>query len=698
VAEALDQLEDQRTVLLPAVDAESAQRLSALDLISLRRRLPELKEKLGRLTSRFSRPTLNIGVVGRARQGKSRLLQSLTGLTTKEIPDGDRLHCTGVRSTILHQQGGETHGKVTFHSEASFLTEVLTPYYHKLKLGHPPLSWRAFASANGLPPLPSELADSATAGAQYEHLCAYYAHFDKYRDLLGAPSRTISADEIRSYVAQDSVDGQRIYYQYLAVREVKIFCTFPNTHVGQIGLVDMPGLGDTGLGDEERLIGTLGREVDCVLFVRFPKASGDHWADVDVRLYDTARQALPELPLELWSFMILNRTQTTSRFGDNAKNCKDLSDSIEDKHLHVVRVITVDCSDAIQTHAEALDPLLDYLAHEITTIDQRYAASCQQELMELQREILGELRAAQAALSPANYDANEHQLFSRLFKELYERSLANGFEQLLAELHALRRSDDPTFKRQVDAVIAVCRQDTGIPSEAAIETRRNFRGSYQSAYSDFLHHVRAHLSQHFLRLDEALQQTVRAIKDRVCEVLKNEGRLAVLSQARGCEFLQALIEQLPQQSAQLKFGLEVLLQFELSYRGFVQHRIRKQLDILTPDATDLKLSATPSAREIERNLTMLHKEALYHCDVALRELLSEPGEAVYAIVEEFVDRVFRAKDLEFEWNIFYHEARSDIWPAEFNLLGEKTRIRRQWQEAIAAVEAAVQREGLRFVA
>src|SRR5207253_2782297 len=86
------------------------------------------------------------GVVGRARQGKSRLLQSLTGLSAVEIPDGDRQHCTGVRSTVFHQPGAQAHGKVWFHSEASFLRDVVAPYYDELGLGSYPHSVAEFAS------------------------------------------------------------------------------------------------------------------------------------------------------------------------------------------------------------------------------------------------------------------------------------------------------------------------------------------------------------------------------------------------------------------------------------------------------------------------------------------------------------------------------------------------------------------------
>ena len=62
---------------------QSIDKGNRLQLVSLQQRCSELKSeiasqlgRLDKLRSRFSRPTLNIGLVGLARQGKSRLLQT----------------------------------------------------------------------------------------------------------------------------------------------------------------------------------------------------------------------------------------------------------------------------------------------------------------------------------------------------------------------------------------------------------------------------------------------------------------------------------------------------------------------------------------------------------------------------------------------------------------------------------------------
>jgi ABC-type phosphate/phosphonate transport system ATPase subunit len=121
-------------------------KLQEINFSDSKTKIEQSLEKLSKLSSRFQRSTLNIGVVGRARQGKSRLLQSITGLVSGEIPDGSHQHCTGVRSTIHHNPHVETYGEVWFYTERTFLNEIISPYYRDLKLGEKPISVQDFAN------------------------------------------------------------------------------------------------------------------------------------------------------------------------------------------------------------------------------------------------------------------------------------------------------------------------------------------------------------------------------------------------------------------------------------------------------------------------------------------------------------------------------------------------------------------------
>lgn len=682
----LSELEKHRDQLISQVDDPLiGGRLREINFLEIQSHINFEIGALSKLKARFSRDTLNIGVVGRARQGKSRLLQSLSGLSTAEIPSGDRSHCTGVRSTIYHSPQVETYAEVFFHTERSFLDEVINPYYDKLQLGSKPINLEAFAS-KAIPELPESLRNNAVPKAMYEHLANYHQHYKHYRDLLRKQSPLrIERKNIREYVAQDTLSGERIFFNYLAVQDVRIFCNFPNEDIGKIALIDMPGLGDTGLGDEERLIKILGQDVDIVLFVRMPKPMGDHWAEVDVQLYDKANSALSELPIDLWSYVVLNRIESNSSVGSNNIQCEELQKTIGINHIEVVDCLIANCSDPQEANRQVLDEILNYLEQNIVDLDSQYISACQNRLTRLRYLISAELNKAKNVLGDQNgKNENWHVTFVYLFNNLWLET-TTGLERLLRELQSQRDVQDEDFESQVKTVLTICRENTAIPSLQEIEDRRDSEKSYEIAYNKYLNEIRSHLSLHFLTLDDGLKRSLEQIKSRVADVLIEQSKLGALTEKRGVGFLEEVGLQIPGYLQELKFGFEVLSSFELSYRGLVQHRIRKHLDRLTPDTNPLRLSDNPSAEEILDNLETLHAEAIYECETALEELLCEPSEAAYAIVEEFLDRVLRAKGAQDEWRNFLEEVRSDIWPEEFEKLGERSRQRREWLSNIERI-------------
>ncbi len=695
---ALNALESQRNQLITQIeDRKIRGRLAEIDFLSLYLKIATELEALAKLKVRFSRDTLNIGVVGRARQGKSRLLQSLTGLTTREIPDGDRQHCTGVRSTIRHNPNVATYGEVYFHSERSFLDEIIAPYYDKLHLGSQPNSLVELASKS-LPSLPENLPGYAEPGAMYEHLTRYYNNIDKYVGLLSSPPKRISSNEIREYVAQDTVDGERIFFNYLAVKEVKITCAFPNTEVGQIALVDMPGLGDTGVGDEARLIQTLSQDIDAVLFVRMPSAKGDYWADVDVRLYDTARAAIIDLPLELWSFMILNQTNANSANGDNFNNCQDLAGDLSKKHLNLVDCIIANCADVEAANIKILDTVLNYLASKIESLDRQYAASCQERIIELQKTVQIEIEKARQALDTPTANQNEMGVFLPLYNQLIS-NLSVGLMELLENFKQQRYLvDEDFFKPQVEAAIQACKENPGIPNLQEIKVRHREKGSWEIVYAEYLHKIRTHLTRHFNSLDNGLKQLIDNAKSQVSQVLTAPGNLGGLTTTREPEYLKIIGEKKVSESQiNLRRAFQNLWKFEMSYEVNFHYRIRQHLDDLTPDDTSLRLSAKPTAEEVLENLEQLHQETVYKCQEALADLSSEPKLAVFAAVEEFIDQVLRGEEVKNEWPVFLYEVRAQVWPTYFQPMGEGSDALKEWGKLVEIVAQINQLELLQFI-
>lgn len=657
--------------------------IAALPVGEILRHTDNIQKDLARLQARFSRETLNIGVIGRARQGKSRLLQSLTGLSRREIPDADGMHCTGVRSSICHNAEAETYADVYFYDEKNFLDEIIAPYFRELNLGNPPQSIEEFSVR--------ELAQGDPAGmavdlAKFEHLKKYQNSLPEYRLLLGhASPLRITQEDIPKYITQyDPGDSKIAYFNYLAVREVRIFCSFPNEDVGKIAVVDMPGLGDTGIGDEERMVSTLSEEIDFILFVRMPKHTGDYWADVDVRLYDIANRALQGTSLETWSFQILNALAD----GSNQRNCEDLRETIKTHHLKVAQTIIANCADSATVQTAILPPVLDHIAKYITVLDRRFMEASERKLIDLQKSLADLAQQAGQSITLVS-GAQEYSIFDNLFQDFWNEKLTLDLEMLRIDLWQHRQDKDPNLSAAIEKAYQEAKEQTAIPSIEEIRKKSMQKGSINKAYYDLLDIVRVNLSEKFQsQLDESLKQSVDELKTRIAGLFANAG-LSSLTDRRDVTLLAEildLIENNPDHDSdqgmqKIHCGFQDLLDFQLYYRGLAQPRIRKHLDYLTAPREGIsgercapELGQNPSAETIAEMLKELHSEALYKINEELQDLLWEPSMSLFSITEEFLDSVLRAENVESSWRKFLWYHREKVWVNEF-----------KWQHLIASV-------------
>ena len=162
-ASALHSLQTQREALLQEnTNNPVLELLKAIDFGDIQERIGSELIVLSKLRSRFSRNTLNIGVIGLMGQGKSTLLKSLSGLSDREIPAYEGAACTAVRSVVYNQEGS-VEVRVIRHSEKTFLEEVILPYYKSLKLKPEPRDLNEFAQAS----LPEQMPVGATNEAVY---------------------------------------------------------------------------------------------------------------------------------------------------------------------------------------------------------------------------------------------------------------------------------------------------------------------------------------------------------------------------------------------------------------------------------------------------------------------------------------------------------------------------------------------------
>ncbi|MBL1083648.1 hypothetical protein JK359_17015 [Streptomyces actinomycinicus] len=687
--ERLRELEALRAELLGRVPDEARSRLAALgaEVSGLLEELPAEATALDTTAARFRRSTLNVGVIGRARQGKSRLIQSLTGLTDQEVPTSDGGFCTGVTSVLRHEDGVPTQAEVYFHTERSFLSEVIAPYYTELELGPAPRTLDHFAE-----PLPPEPAgEKSVEGSRYSHLAQLHAALPEYRRYLGMASpHRVGPQEIRRFVAQSDEQDQPCH-AFRAVRYVRITTHFAHQDWTGLSLIDLPGLDDTNLQDAQRIVAALRDEIDIVVFVRRPDPLGDGVGRPDHQLYDHVQEGLPATGLNRCSFLLINKC-TVPR-SDNSANARRMAEQwLPASRFTVAEAHVADCSRPDDV-AAAMDRVLDYLLANLDDLDDRLLAVRTEKAAEL-HERLAQLAARAERLADLAQPTEIWFLpFTTLFKQTHAQ-LAHGLAGLVRELRDERDLTDDLLADAVETVLDAAEHDPAHPTVDELVARAAAEDGLSMAYGKYLNESRARLSRRFLECDVALHARTADMQRRVADVLRGPAGLGGLSGAPdGGEFLLEVAARVPRVredgGSEIRYALQLLAGFQLSYRGMLQHRVRACLDGLHADTPAMPFPhhPGPTARQVREMLEVAYSEALYQCRSELHKALADPSAAIFAIVEEFYDRVIASAGAEEEWLVFYQDVRAEIWPGKFAALAEDAAHLRRWSEGVAALAA-----------
>ena len=249
-------------------------------LEALSSELEVYRASLDELEAEFTRDTLNIGVSGVARTGKSTTLQHITGLTDEQIPSGGLNPVTAVRSEIYNSP--KNNALITFKTEQSFIEGYVYPHVanvneylelgSKLYIG----SLAALRSAK----LPKKLEGNVSVAAtdSLKRLHEAQRSIDSYALFLGAIPSTVQLNDVRSYVTYPSPEADRAEVaggpaadrRYLAVELAQIYCQFPNLGDAKVGLVDLPGLGEIGNSASDIHLKGLEDKVDQIFLVMKP--------------------------------------------------------------------------------------------------------------------------------------------------------------------------------------------------------------------------------------------------------------------------------------------------------------------------------------------------------------------------------------------------------------------------------------------
>ena len=663
------------------IPEESRNKIAMLErqVPALQANITKQQAELQQLALRFGRGTLNIGIVGNARQGKSTFLQALTGLTSDEIPAAETDHCTGAPSLIINHK--DTYADVEYFTESGFLQEIIAPFYMQLSLTPLPTSFQAFASA---PLATPNRKLSATEDALYDKLRYRHAVAKEYQPLLGKPSERIGKDRIRSFIAQQDVNGKKIS-TWLAVRMATIYCPFSVEDAGNISVCDTPGLGDFVCGAEDSLVQNIGKNLDAVLMLkRTPK--GGIATPEDTQLYDLLPKAVHEFEPKSWSYFIVNRDGTENE-------TKSFEGQIQQK-IQCRRFVTLDARQPNEVLA-SFDSILEDIAGNQQTLDKTLSDSRFANVTAIAKQLESIVEDAKTSLpkSVRTDGMGAAELYS-LFDPLW----SNVAYRLQHLTHSYRESRDKSGKlnEQVDVIQqAVLSQ---IRKRLEQIEDRDFAGQGLPQFtSDLFHELRVTLATAFDKLDDDLAESIDVLRSEVCEIFWNTGKLKAVFETTDP---QVWLRQLAAAWKTLDDGrpiAQVIDRFantEFTFRGYLLAKVRGTLDLLDEESEAsvyYRFAIGNKWEDVRKKLWSACNNALEACADVLKGLSVDKNGALFSCNEQFTDGVLRlggwnrSRQL---WANFYDEYKSEIWAERFSKIEVNKALRREWESCVQKLENA----------
>jgi hypothetical protein len=558
-----------------------------IDFSSTLYQIDQQLQAIARLSKRLGRDSLNIGVLGEMGQGKSQLLRSITSASEAIIPTSDDGVCTSAISKIYNEPGlSGVRAEIDFYTWESFRDEVIGLYYQKLGISAPIPQTQESFKRDPFPALPPHLKDDENAKRLYGHFRKdYHLKFEQYRSNLDQPTLILTKpDEIRKFVTHSgrNIQGDRLSYDNIAVREARIFYAFPEPDLGRIGLVDLPGTGDNSIYDAERLIKAVEQDVDFILFVRKVESIVFRpWNESERSLVTTAQRALADFSLSECSFAVLNRFRTKDADEDarRLEVCNQLQATAHQDGIEVLKAVVVDCTNSDIVKQKLIDPALEYLVKQI---DRLYETTLQEHdrlRRQCQKDIGQKLAEAQMFLAQ---QSNEDDTFQPWFEGTFWRNLTTGLRQEQTKLWNMQSQEDKDFKAKVQDVLKQCQAESVIPSIDEIIIKSADERSYKVAYYQLLLLMRKTLTDHFEGLGYTIEQLLEQVRSSIVTVLVEQAGLKNLSNKQGSAFLLEMAEQLPTRHLGLKSGFEKIMDLKTSAEN-PEKWVELVLEELDPD-------------------------------------------------------------------------------------------------------------------
>jgi hypothetical protein len=304
----------------------------------------------------------------------------------------------------------------------------------------------------------------------------------------------------------------------------------------------------------------------------------------------------------------------------------------------------------------------------------------------------------------------------RKIQREYNRLVYNFIENMKGKMSKLKNRTfnslpemNSEFKSKIENICKLAEDNSVIPSLQKLEDRYDEAGGWPKAVQEELHYIRSALSKFLAdKIDEYLSEQVhKALRNVLDGIFKDSVHsmlLSVTDDTNPFDMIREIQKLFDSKDQPMLFStFDYIARFNFSYHSHFHHRVRgemKRFDTregfdfaknIIPEETGSK-STEEVAGDIERGLQVSYRETIYDISKKLgEEMQTDPGYAIYSLVEEIEDRLVRQKDIDFEWQDFLYQVRGRMWPDIFSKFDRYAAFCREWHGSSDEVLKSVQK-------
>lgn len=682
---------------------EILERINGISTAQFHAKYQNYKAAHAHLAERFSRKELHISFIGRAGQGKSLVMQNISGLSGSVIPSAEGSDCTGAKSIITNDPAAvKTVARIEFFSQAEMI-DIINTYLENIF--HGAYKVGSIADIKNLPLAQMKQAlnfNQLKENTLLNHLEKYVLHIGKFENHLGTTLEVAEAD-IEKYVAQyNSRNTNQKYFTYLGVKLANIICKFPVTDAGKIVLVDTIGIGATSLGTEEKMLDTVENDSDAIVFMFRPDPVRPRLSNDEINIIDeVAKRISPEYAKEMF-FWVLNRVMSGK--GENAQYMPELKAQIAGLNSPVAQVLEVDCKDRQAVKENLLMPILQQLAERGGVVD----ALLIERLNELGEKLYAEYRAIADAIDKIFVGAATEDIKRNMFDEIkttYETKVLDAIRTLYANKYTTRDQTCAPWNEAAQVSRKYIFQ--AIPDkDRIIALLQNGTINQFNAVERCTDLMRIQIINRFMELDDVLKVLVHDTKMEAVHILADDdkgrlGKVFPLENLAPEEWLEGFIAKTDcdKKYPLLTKALTSLKNFTINVQGFLIYEVRRNLDVidfsLQPQMPEISAPLADRegvAEEITSWLNYYAEQVFDGIGTTLNKLSSVPNKAEFAALKDFYDRAAyagadKALSVTTEWRYLYEDWIPAIWAEEYKAHFAQQRQAQEWENMTADFKA-----------